>query len=147
MFMCTLPKFKHIVDCSWYFQALAKDSGALSCTLDAVGTLSEADMPLLFAGAVVRASSATFASGSMVIAKGRDAAEAANTVAISLAVVRLPAPIAADVLLTVNAPTQIAASSQVAAHVQRIADAADNAALRAQVLATFAIRSLDIFGA
>ena len=81
----------------------------------------------------------------MQIAKGRDAADAANTISVYLLVVRLPS-VTTDVLLTFNAPIAIAASSQCAAHVQRLASVEENDAVLARALQSFALKSMSIFG-
>lgn len=58
---------------------------------------------------------ACLASGLQAVSKGRQGSEAANTVSIVMAVIRLPAA-ASDMLVTLNSPVIISPGSAAAEH-------------------------------
>jgi hypothetical protein len=119
-----------------YFSALASDAGALSHTLESTSSIA---LPR-FGHQCFQAT----AQGVMQICKGRDAADAANTVRVVMIVARL-ASVDTDVLVTLNLPIAISPNSQSARDVRRIASAKENAALIEQVMQSLTLKSLDIF--
>jgi hypothetical protein len=81
----------------------------------------------------------------MHVSKGRDADSLANIVHVVLVVVRVRA-VAADILVTCNLPLAIAAGSQSSHARDHVASEEENVALVQQLLQSFTIVSLDIFG-
>ncbi len=101
-------------------------------------------MPLIPAG---RWSYGCVASGLQAVSKGRQGAEAANQVAVLLAVLRLPS-VRSDLLLTLNSPVTIAPQSQAAEHAGAGAKLrhAQAPALMLQLLASLQIVDWSLFG-
>jgi hypothetical protein len=90
---------------------------------------------------------ATLVTGQLVAAKARDGAEAANTVLLLLALLRLPQH-GSDILVSVHAPLAVAAASSAAVAVTGDAAGvqARAAALMRRVLASLRVHDWGLFG-
>lgn len=129
---------------SLLFSDLACANDALSSHLDSSQEhLTDADVPEMAPGTTV-----IMASGQQQVSKGRQGPDAANTVQLLLAVVRLPAH-ATDIVLTLNTPMDISPHSAAAEHAGAGTRGAHltAAALFRSMLGTLAIRDYTLFGA
>lgn len=125
------------------FSDIATANDALSSHLDdGQERLTDADVPGLAPGTIVLLS-----SGQQQVSKGRQGPQAANTVQLLLAVVRLPTH-ATDLVLTLNTPMDISPLSAAAEHAgtgTRGAHLTATSLFRA-MLHTLTIRDVALFG-
>lgn len=109
---------------AYHFGQLAVDADALAATLRREASLPSADMPAMVAsvatatrrriGTPAPSVEASVATGTHAVAKFREAADAANTVEVTVACFRLP-HVTTDLLVIFNDPLVIAPGSSSAA--------------------------------
>ena len=121
----------------YLFRDLVEANDSMDCSVVKITQLTSAKVPCLKS---LDGITAYCLEGRMTVSKFKEGpASACNEVAVSLGVIRLPAPIDTDLMVTVNAPVQIAPDSGSAA----VAGGASRPELATAVLHR-ALASLDI---